>query len=133
MKKVAKKKDLLVKVEIGKVEILEDFQKHLFLARPHGIVNPTLLKEDLNKARAFAKKCPDLWSYVTNTEDVRLVNPFNLLYLKEIKKLKKLKQIVIYAPGMINRLLIRMTFFIIKPDKIIKNRKHFQLFLENLC
>ena len=66
---------------------------------------------------------------MTNTEDVRLVNPFNLLYLKEIKKLAKLKEIVIYAPDFVNRTLIRLAFFIIQPDRIFKRKKDFEKFL----
>lgn len=127
MEKVAEKTE-----NGGKVQILQDFDKHLFLAMPRGMINPTLLEEDLRQARAFSEEVQDHWSYVTNTEHVRLVNPLNLLFLKEVKKLKKLKQIVIFAPGLINRLLIRAAFFIIQPDRIIKNKQEFRNFLETV-
>ncbi len=42
MKKVAEKTK-----SGGKLEVLEDFKKHLFLARPHGFINPSLLSEYL--------------------------------------------------------------------------------------
>ncbi|WPU67194.1 hypothetical protein [Peredibacter starrii] len=116
----------------GKLEIFKDYGKHLFLARPHGFINPDLLDEDLKNAKEFSQECPDHWTYCTNTEDVRLINPFNILFLKEIKKLQKLKEIVVYAPGSINRLLIRLITPIFQPDRVIKNKKEFQLFLEEV-
>lgn len=116
----------------GEVEIFEDVAKGLFLAVPHGIINPTLLKTDLQKAKNFSKKVGQPWYYVTNTEDIKLVNPFNLLYLKEIKKLQNLKQIVIFAPGPINRLLLRIASPIVQPDRVIKDSKEFKSFLESL-
>ncbi len=113
----------------GKLEIFEDLSKNIFIARPHGMINPALVEEDLNRAEAFSKKIGEPWFYVTNTEDVRLVNPFNLLYLKEVKKLQKLQEIVIYAPGFINRTLLRLAFFIIRPDRIYKHKSDFEKFL----
>lgn len=113
----------------GKLEIFEDTNKNIFMAQPHGAINPSLLEEDLTHATAFSRRIGEPWFYVTNTEDVKLVNPFNLLFLKEIKKLQKLKEIVIYAPGLFNRTLIRMSFFIIQPDRIYKKKADFEKFL----
>ncbi|MBA2404902.1 MAG: hypothetical protein H0V66_09045, partial [Bdellovibrionales bacterium] len=59
MKKVAEKTK-----SGGKLEVLEDFKKHLFLARPHGFINPSLLSEDLKQARDFSEKCKVPWTYV---------------------------------------------------------------------
>lgn len=116
----------------GTLEVMEDLKRHFLLLKPQGIINPTLLREDLKRAREFSEKVDGEWSYVTNTEDVKLVNPLNLFYLKEVKKLKKLKRIIIYAPGFVNRMLIRMASFIIQPDKIIKNRDEFERTLMNM-
>ena len=127
MRKVAEKEQ-----SGGKVEVMEDLKKHLFLARPHGFINPSLLSEDLKRARSFANRCNDHWTYVTNTEDVKLVNPFNIFFLKEIKKLKKLKEIVVFAPGFINRTLIRLSYPIFQPDRIIKDKNEFKEFLKNV-
>lgn len=113
----------------GELEVFEDLDKGILLLRPQGVINPTLLQEDLSRAKEFAQKVDKNWIYVTNTEEVRLVNPFNLLYLKEIKKLKKLQQIIIYAPGLINRILIKLAGFIIRPDQIIKHPVEFERFL----
>lgn len=119
-------------VEEGMLEITQNFDQHLFLARPQGIINPTLLDEDLKRATEFSEQCPDHWTYCTNTEKVRLVNPFNIIFLKEIKKLKKLREIVVYAPGFFNRLLIRMVTPIFQPDRIIKRRSEFEQFLRTV-
>jgi hypothetical protein len=127
MKKVAEKVDAG-----GKLQVMEDYDKHLFLARPHGIINPSLLAEDFKRAVEFSNRIDDHWTYCTNTEDVRLVNPLNILFLKEIKKIKKLKQIVIYAPGVVNRALIRAASFLIKPDRVIKDKQEFLKFLETV-
>lgn len=116
----------------GKVQILEDLDKRLFLARPHGMINPSLVAEDYKRAVEFSRRVQGAWTYCTNTEDVRLVNPLNLMFLKEIKKLKRLKQIVIFAPGTVNRMLIRLASLIIKPDRVIKDRKEFRHFLQTL-
>lgn len=115
----------------GNVRFTKDYDHHLFLARPRGIINPSLLDEDLEQASEFSRNCQKPWTYCTNTEDVRLVNPFNLLFLKEIKKLRNLKEIVIYAPGIVNRLLIKMASPIIKPTRIIANKEEFEAFLKS--
>ncbi len=113
----------------GTLELFEDTDKNIFLAQPHGVINPSLLKEDLSHAKLFAQKINEPWFYVTNTEDVKLVNPFNLLYLKEVKKLQKLEKIVIFAPGFVNRMLIRLAAFIVRPDRILKHKKDLIKFL----
>lgn len=127
MHKVSEKND-----SGGKLEVMEDFKKHFLLLKPHGVINPTLLEEDLKRAREFSEKVDSKWSYVTNTENVRLVNPFNLLYLKEVKKLKKLKQIIVFAPGFFNRLLLRLSAPIVQPDRIIKDKEEFNRTIANL-
>lgn len=128
MKKVIKKD-----TGEGEVKIVEDFDKHLFLARPRGVINPTLLDEDLKRAKEFSEKCSDHWTYCTNTEEVRLVNPLNILFLKEIKKLKKLREIVVYAPSVFNRILIYFAAPIFRPDRVIKKKNEFDLFLKQVA
>lgn len=113
----------------GSVEFFEDMDKNIFLAQPHGVINPELIKEDLAHARRFSDKVEGPWFYVTNTEDLDLANPLNLLYLKEVKKLKKLEKIVVYAPGFLNRMLLRMASFIIQPDRILKHKNDLAKFL----
>ena len=124
MKKVAE-----YNKEGGKLELFEDTDKNIFFAQPHGVINPALLEEDLKHAKSFAHKINEPWFYLTNTEDIRLVNPFNLLYLKEVKKLPKLEKIVIYAPGFVNRMLLRLSAFIIRPDRILKHKNDLMKFL----
>ncbi len=118
--------------EEGSVDLTLDYDKHLFLARPHGVINPTIVAEDLKRAREFSEKCEDHWTYCTNTQDVKLVNPFNILFLKEVKKLKKLKEIVVFAPTLGNRILLKLVSPIFRPDRIIKNRFEFNLFLQRV-
>ena len=114
----------------GKLNVFEDVEKGIFLAEPHGIINPSLLKEDLERARSFANKINKPWMYVTNTEDVKLVNPFNLMYLKEVKKIKNLQRIVIYVPNFINLLLIKLASPIVQPDKLITERAEFEKLIQ---
>jgi ribosome-binding ATPase YchF (GTP1/OBG family) len=125
MRKVTEKKQ-----SGGKLNIFEDDKKGIFLAEPHGIINPSLLREDLEQARTFANRLNKPWMYVTNTEDVKLVNPFNLMYLKEVKKIKNLQKIVIFVPNPINYLLIKLSSFIVQPDKLITKRSHFEKLIE---
>lgn len=117
---------------IGQVHITKDFDCHYFLAHPRGIINPSLLFKDLKEATEFSEKLDCEWTYCTNTEDVDLVNPLNIFFLKEIKKLKNLKEIVIYAPSIFNRILLKIASHFIRPDRIIKDRKEFEDFLKDL-
>src|SRR5690606_537890 len=100
--------------------------------KPHKVINPTLVAEDLKRAREFSEKCNDHWTYCTNTQDVKIVNPFNILFLKEVKKLKKLKEIVVFAPTLGNRLLLWLVSPIFRPDRIIKKRNEFNHFLQTV-
>jgi hypothetical protein len=113
----------------GRVEIFQDLKRKFFLARPHGIINPSLLREDLDRARHFSNEVQGGWSYVTDTSDVKLVNPLNLFYLKEVKKIKHLKQIVVYAPNPLNQMLLRLASWIVKPDRIITEPREFAAFI----
>ena len=117
----------------GGVKFTLDYDKHLFLAEPHGVINPNLVNEDLKRATEFSKKCTRSWTYCTNTQNVKLVNPFNILFLKEIKKLERLKEIVVFAPTFGNRILIRMISPIFRPDRLIKKEHEFHLFLDSLA
>jgi hypothetical protein len=117
---------------IGHVNFFEDPEKNFFMAVPHGNINPSLLKEDLERARSFANKVNTEWTYITNTEHVGLVNPFNLIYLKEVKRIKNIKRIVIYAPHFIHRVLIKTAWFIVRPDLILKNSQEFEKFMKSV-
>lgn len=125
MRKITEKKQ-----SGGKLNIFEDDKKGIFLAEPHGIINPSLLREDLEQARSFANRLNKPWMYVTNTEDVKLVNPFNLMYLKEVKKIKNLQRIVIFVPNIINLMLIKLASFIVQPDKLITERSEFEKLIQ---
>ena len=116
----------------GGVEFFKDLKRKFFLARPHGVINPPMLATDLKLARNFSKEIQGPWTYITNTEHVRLVNPYNLRYLKEVKKIKHLKRIVIFAPGFFNRLLIRASGVLVQPDMIIKDKAEFEKFLDHV-
>ncbi len=120
------------RVPEGSVNLTLDYDRHLFLAKPHKVINPTLIAEDLKRAREFSEKCNDHWTYCTNTQDVKIINPFNILFLKQVKKLKKLKEIVVFAPTLGNRLLMWLVSPIVKPDRIIKNRSEFNHFLQTV-
>ncbi len=113
----------------GRIQIFEDFHRRVFMAKPSGMVNPSLVAVDLNRAREFSEKVEGRWTYVTNTENVLMVNPFNLLYLKEVKKLPRLEQIVIFVPNALHRFLLKMASFIVQPDRIIKTKAEFNLFM----
>ena len=110
----------------GKLELFEDLRRKIFLAQPSGVVNPSLVKDDLKMARNFANRVRGGWTYITNTEGIILANPFNLFYLKEVKKLKNLKEIIVFAPSLHNRILLKLTSFIVQPDRIIEDKTEFE-------
>lgn len=126
MKKIGEKWN-----NLGWVEFFSEItsSKNIFLAKPHGVINPSLLKEDLVHARSFSKELNENWDYVTNTEDVKIVNPFNLFYLKDVKKIKRLKRIIIFAPNPVNYFLIKLVSKIVKPDIVFSERRDFEKFL----
>lgn len=116
----------------GRVEFFGDYDQNFFLAHPQGNINPSLLKEDVTQARKFAKTLNAPWTYITNTEDVLFVNPFNLVYLKDVKKIRHLKRIVIFAPHLIHRIMIHLVSKIVQPDLIITNRSEYEKLLRNI-
>lgn len=117
---------------VGHVNFFEDHEKNFFMAVPHGNINPSLLKEDIERARSFANKVNTEWTYITNTEHVLFVNPLNLFYLKEVKRIKKIKRIVVYAPNLLHRILLKAAWFIVRPDLILKSPEEFERFMKKV-
>lgn len=127
MEKVTDKKE-----SGGRLEIFEDFKRHIFLARPQGFVNPSLASEDLDQVKQFAEEVNGSWSYVSDTSGIKFSNPINLMYLKEVKKLKNLKQIVIYVPSRLNQFLLALASFLIQPDLVITDEGEFVNFMNKV-
>lgn len=112
---------------------LEIFTKgKLFLVKPSGIINPSLVKRDLELAFDFGLSNTD-WIYVVDAENVLFPNPLNLLYLSQIKKLPNKKKYIIYAPSFVVRTLGKLTSFIVKPDLILKNKEDYQIYMESIA
>ncbi len=112
----------------GRLELFTNDK--VFLVKPSGIINPVLVKKDLEMAYEYGLKHHN-WLYVVDTTNVLFPNPFNLLFLKEINKLPNREAYFIYAPSVIVRFLARITNFIIKPDKVIKDRSNFEYCLNS--
>ena len=113
----------------GSLKLFTDIEKGIFLVKPRGIVNPSLVKLDLKYANNFSLEVNKEWIYIVDTEDVLFPNPLNLFYLSRIKTLPNRSKYYIFAPSFIVRLLGRLTEFIIKPDKVISSRSEFESLL----
>jgi hypothetical protein len=103
--------------------------KNLLLLKPKGIINPSIIKEDLNFAREFGTSFSKDWIYLVNTEKVLFPNPLNIFYLSKIKHLPNIKAYVIYAPSKVVQILGKLTELIIKPDMVLKSKAEYEAYL----
>ena len=107
----------------GYLEIFIDESRSLFLVCPRDIINPSLIKIDLQKAAEFGEKHAKEWTYIVDTTKVLFPNPLNLFYLSKIKDLPHITSYVIIAPNPVVRLLATLTSFIIRPNRVLKTRE----------
>ncbi len=119
-----------IKKRFSRLIIYQSKEDSLFIVEPHGIINPSLIKLDLLEAERFGNELKKDWTYLVNTKNVLFPNPLNLLLLNKIKLLPYINQYIIYAPSLVVRILGRLTFFIVKPNKILKNEADFKSYLE---
>jgi len=71
----------------------------------------------------FDRSSKGKWTYIVDVSKVKIIHPLNPFLLKGLKQFSKMKEYVVYAPSPIVRVLLNLTNWINKPDRIIKDRK----------
>jgi len=117
--------------KFGHIDIYTNEAKNILYAIPNGYVGPELVKKDLKFFAEFDKNCKDEWTYIVNTSKAKIVNPINPFLLNNLKQFSKMKEYVVYAPSPMVRLMLKLSSWINRPDRIIKEEKTLQLELKN--
>ncbi len=114
----------------GYIEVFINKEKSIIYAIPNGYVGPSLVKKDLAFLADFDLNSKEDWTYIVDTSKVKVVNPINPFLLKGLKQFSKMKEYVVYAPSPIVRLMLQLTNWINKPDRVIKEDKVLRLELK---
>jgi hypothetical protein len=102
----------------GGVEIvLED---DLLLVRPHGYIGRRLLKDGLHQATAFGHAHAGGWWHVTDTSQVRFVNPLNPITLRRIQRLPNVSGYVVIAPSAFVRFGLMLVRWLLKQNVVVR-------------
>ncbi len=108
---------------LGHIDVFTNEERTYLNAVPHGYVGPSLVTKDLEFMNDFDLKSISEWSYIVDTSEVKVVNPINLFLLKGLKRFSNMKEYVVYAPSPIVRLMIQLSNWINKPDRVIKKKE----------
>jgi len=120
-----------LKSTFGYIDIFANPEKTILYVIPNGYVGPSLVKKDLTYALEFEHSISHEWTYIVDTSKVSAVSPLNPLFLHHgLKQFKRMKAYVVYAPSPIVRMMLSLTNWINKPDKVIKTAADLQLALE---
>ncbi len=115
----------------GYIDISTNENRSILYAKPSGYVGPDLVKKDLEFLKKFDAHCEGGWKYIVDTSAVKIANPINPFLLNSLKQFSKMNEYVVYAPSPIVRLMLKLTSWINKPDRIIKENKALQIELKN--
>lgn len=108
---------------LGHIDVFTNEERTYLYAVPHGYVGPSLVKKDLEFMNDFDLKSISEWSYIVDTSEVKVVNPINPFLLKGLKRFSNMKEYVVYAPSPIVRLMIQLSSWINKPNRVIKKKE----------
>lgn len=121
-----------LKSSFGHIDIFVNPNKTTLYVIPNGYVGPSLVKKDLTYALEFENSISHEWTYIVDTSKVSVVSPLNPLFLHQgLKQFKRMKAYVVYAPSSIVRMMLSLTNWINKPDRVLKTSEDLQLALEN--
>ena len=111
----------------GYIDVYANEDKSVLYAIPNGYVGPTLVKKDLKFLAQFNKECQGEWKYIVDISKAKIVNPINPFLLNNLKDFSKMKEYVVYAPSPLVRSLLKLSSWLNKPDRIIKEKEALQL------
>lgn len=114
----------------GHIDVFTNEERSFLYAVPHGYVGPALVKKDLKFMNDFDLGSTAEWSYIVDTSKVKVVNPINPFLLKGLSRFSNMKEYVVYAPSPIVRLMIKLSAWINRPDRVIKKKEDLLLELQ---
>lgn len=107
----------------GHIDVFANSSKTILYIIPHGYVGPSLVKKDLKYALEFEENYQNEWTYIVDTSKVKIANPLNPFYLRELKKLKLMKEYIVYAPSFFVRIMLNLSSWISQPDRVISTEE----------
>lgn len=123
-------KTTTLKSFFGQIDVFVNADKTTLYVAPKGYVGPSLVKKDLNYALEFENSISQEWTYIVDTSKVSVVSPLNPLFLYlGLKRFKKMKTYMVYAPSSMVRMMLSLTSWMNKPDRVIKTMDDLQLVL----
>jgi len=87
----------------GRIDLYVDAGPRRVLAHPSGSIGPELLRREIAYLRAFASGRRAVWRYVVDVADVTVVNPLNVLWLRQVKQLPGLDRYDVASPSPVAR------------------------------
>lgn len=115
-----------IKSRFGHIDVFINKEKTTLYAVPNGYVGPELVKKDLKFLKKFDANCENKWKYIVDISKVKIVNPINPFLLNGLRQFSKMSTYIVYAPSPIVRIMLTLTSWINKPDKIIKQKEQLQ-------
>ncbi len=118
-----------IESRFGYIEVYTNEDRSTLYAIPHGYVGPALVKKDLKVLEQFDAQARGKWKYILDTSKVKVVNPINPFLLEGLTQFSKMEAYIVYAPSPIVRLMLRLTAWINKPDRVIREESVLQKML----
>jgi len=115
----------------GYIDVFINENRNILYAVPNGYIGPELVKKDLDFLTEFDGNCVGRWKYIVDVSKVKIVNPLNPFLLSGLKQFSKLNEYIVYAPSPIVRLMLNLTSWINKPDRVIRKKDVLELELKN--
>ena len=123
-------KMITIKSTFGHIDIFSNGNKTTLYVVPNGYVGSSLVKKDLAYALEFENSISHEWTYIVDTSKVSAVSPLNPFFLNQgLKRFTRMKTYVVYAPSPMVRMMLSLTNWINKPDKIIQTAADLQMAL----
>lgn len=94
----------------------------VFLVAGTGSIGPASVKRELVHAEAFGARHPSGWTYVVDTEGVRMANPLILRWLRRIHALPNIERYIVVAPSRMLRLLGRLASPFVGSDHVVRDK-----------
>jgi len=114
----------------GYIEIFTNEENNILYAIPNGYVGIELVKKDLEFLKNFDANRTEKWTYIVNVSKVKIINPLNPFLLTELKNLSKMNEYIVYAPALFVRFMLRLTSWLNKPNRILKDYENLEIELK---
>lgn len=114
----------------GQINVFRSEKDLSIIVTPQGFISKRLLQQFLQELKVITENQAGLsMNHIIDTSKVVFANPLNLFYMREIKKLKGIGWYMVIVPNPLLRILVFLTKWINKPDKVFKSMEDCQIFL----